>query len=354
MSQPKKGSRSGFTLIELLVVIAIIGVLMGLLLPAVQRIRAAANRTACANNIRQIGLAVQSANAAQGRLPPAYGIYNGKPSVTSLTTGVTTSYPGNGAGIPFGGSLFFHLLPHLEAAGTYQRFPPLFTTSNYVLAGTGQAPFTGIAGATFTADDNAAQFKVPSFMCPADISGDSSGVTTASGLSASNQSPWGENCYAGNFLVFGPTLVPSPKIPESVPDGLSNTIFFAEKPPISASGGNLWAAIPFFPSSPVTAQANYGGTFGYNMFATGATAYRIPQAPAYAGITFQSITPATPGNSLDAGSPHDSGINVAMGDGSAKFVSNQVSPQTWSALVTPYPIPAIGIPRSDVPGADWQ
>jgi prepilin-type N-terminal cleavage/methylation domain-containing protein/prepilin-type processing-associated H-X9-DG protein len=345
MSQPKNGTRSGFTLIELLVVIAIIGVLMGLLLPAINRIRAAANRTACANNIRQIGLALQAANSAQNRLPPAYGTYGGKPNVTSTTTGVVT---------PYAASLFFHLLPHLEQAGTYQRFPPVFTATNYSLAP--NAPLNGGVGMTGTADDNAAQFKVPSYICPADITGDASGVTTTSGLSASNQSAWGENCYAGNYLVFGPTLIPSPKIPESVPDGLSNTIFFAEKPPISNQGGNLWAAIPFFPQSPTAAQANYGGTFGYNLFAaaTPATAFRIPQPPNYIGITFQTIGPASPGNSLDAGSPHDSGINVAMGDGSAKFISSQVSPSTWSALVTPYPIPQIGIPRSDVPGSDWQ
>jgi prepilin-type N-terminal cleavage/methylation domain-containing protein/prepilin-type processing-associated H-X9-DG protein len=343
MSQPKNGIRSGFTLIELLVVIAIIGVLMGLLLPAIQKIRAAAARTACANNIRQIGLALHSANSAQGRLPPAYGVYNGKASVTAA----------NGTVTPYVASLFYHLLPHLEAAGTYQRFPPLFTATNYTLAP--NPPLAGGVGMTGTADDNAAQFKVPTYMCPSDTSGDASGVTTNSGLSTSNQSPWGENCYAGNYLIFGPTLVPSPKIPDSVPDGTSNTIFFAEKPPLSTGGGNLWAAIPFFPSSPAAAQANYGGTFGYNLFATTpATAYRIPQPPNYAGITFQQITPGTPGNSLDAGSPHDGGINVAMGDGSAKFISFQVLPSTWSALVTPYPIPQIGIPRSDVPGADWQ
>jgi prepilin-type N-terminal cleavage/methylation domain-containing protein/prepilin-type processing-associated H-X9-DG protein len=349
MSQPKKGARGGFTLIELLVVIAIIGVLMGLLLPAIQRVRAAANRTACANNIRQIGLALQSANAAQNRLPPAFGGYNGKP--TYQTVGNPPPPP-----TPYGASIFYHLLPHLEQAGTYQRFAPVFNyiAGNYTLAPAGvlsTPPNNGVG----SADDNAAQFKVPAYMCPADTTGDSSGITSASGLSGANGSVWGENCYAANYLVFGSELVASPKIPESVPDGLSSTIFFTEKPPICSNvGGNLWAAAPYFPASP---QSNYAGTFGYNRFFAGTTAaYRFPNPTnSYnASLSFQQIAPGTACNPLDAGTPHDSGINVAMGDGSVRFVSNSVSATTWSALVTPYPIPGLGIPRSDVPGADWQ
>jgi prepilin-type N-terminal cleavage/methylation domain-containing protein/prepilin-type processing-associated H-X9-DG protein len=342
MSQPKKGIRSAFTLIELLVVIAIIGVLMGLLLPAINRIRASANRLACENNIRQIGLGLQAANAAQNRLPPAFGTYNGKPSIT-VATGAQA-----GQVIPYSATLFYHLLPHLEAPGTYQRFPPLFnfTTNAFSLAPA--APFNNITNAAFTADDNAAQFKVPSYICPSDITGDSSGVTTSSGL---GNSPWGENCYAGNYFVFG--LVSSPKLPESVPDGLSSTIFFAEKPPICTSvgpGGNLWAAAPFFPTSPAS---NYGGTFGYDNFAAGANVFRIPNTKTGFSGTFQTIAPGASCDPRDAGSPHDSGINVAMGDGSAKFISNSISATTWAALVTPYPVPAINIVRPDVPGSDW-
>jgi prepilin-type N-terminal cleavage/methylation domain-containing protein/prepilin-type processing-associated H-X9-DG protein len=347
MSQPKKGARSGFTLIELLVVIAIIGVLMGLLLPAVQRIRAAANRTACENNIRQIGLGLQAANSAQNRLPPAFGVYNGR--FPPVTVGTTT--------VPYGASLFYHLLPHLEQAGTYQRLAPLFlANNNYVLPP--NAPVVGQG----TPDENAAQFKVPSYICPADTTGDSSGVTASSGLSTANGSVWGENCYAGNYLVFG--LISSPKIPESVPDGLSSTIFFTEKPPICGAGGNMWAAAPFWPSSP---QSNYGGTFGFNLFTMSTLGFNIFTGPPSGSVIpvgnnsairtatpFQQITPGGGCNPLDAGSPHDSGINVAMGDGSSRFISNSVSQTTWQALVTPYPVLALGQNRSDVPGSDWQ
>jgi prepilin-type N-terminal cleavage/methylation domain-containing protein/prepilin-type processing-associated H-X9-DG protein len=322
MSQPKKGARGGFTLIELLVVIAIIGVLMGLLLPAIQRVRAAANKTACSNNLRQIGIGTAAANSAQGRLPPAFGIFNGKP--VSVT-----------AGAPYAASIFYHLLPHLEAAGTYARLPPLFnyTTNTFVLA-----PNPPLGG---QADENNAGTSVKVYICPSDTTGDSSGITSSSGLAANV--PFGENCYGANYLVFG--LVSNPKLPESVPDGVSNTIFFTEKPPIcSAVGGNLWAAAPFFPTTP---QSNYAGTVGYNAFGTtAATQYVITSG-------FQTITPGVTCNPVMAGTPHDSGINVCMGDGSVRSVSASVSTTTWAALMTPYPVQALGQTRSDVPGSDW-
>src|SRR5207248_723201 len=141
---------NAFTLIELLVVIAIIGILIGLLVPAVQRVREAAARTQCGNNLHQIGIALHHYHDARGVFPPAYV---GDPKSQGNAYGV--AYPDDNGNGPSGFAWGVLLLPYLEQGPLYQQFnlnAPCWTPENAA----------------------AAKTKLPVFLCPS-ASGGSDG-----------------------------------------------------------------------------------------------------------------------------------------------------------------------------------
>jgi prepilin-type N-terminal cleavage/methylation domain-containing protein len=177
-------TRSAFTLIELLVVIAIIAILIALLIPAVQKVREAAARTQCTNNLKQWALATHSAHDVYKKLPAVIGPFPTK----------TCSSP-----CP---SVFFHLLPFVEQANIAAEAQKSFWLS--------------------------AAHPLALMQCPSDASF-SEGVATMTGPGYP-PSTFGTGSYASNPLVFGTTYGGTARIPSSFPDGTSNTILFVERP----------------------------------------------------------------------------------------------------------------------------
>jgi len=234
-------SRFGFTLIELLVVIAIIAVLIGLLLPAVQKVREAAARMTCANNLKQISLAAHNYDSANGCLPP--GVV-GHQYNTQRNSGFTWGAAGIGT--------LVYLLPYVEQDNIFRMLSPAPST-NFEPGGYGAAmTYHWYANSSYL---NAAYNQVKNFRCPSDnpdineygtfitLYTDATTLTMTGGyypngynlaerLGKSNYAPCagaiGEGSNAGWAVYAGPFTDLSNNKIGNIPDGTSNTVFFGE------------------------------------------------------------------------------------------------------------------------------
>jgi prepilin-type N-terminal cleavage/methylation domain-containing protein len=314
--------RRGFTLIELLVVIAIIAVLIGLLLPAVQKVREAANRIKCGNNLKQLGLAAQNYHDVNQHLPPGIGY---------------TPVACNGAF----GTYQFHLLPFLERGN-------LFDSS------LGSAPFLPPVGPTtvyYPGNNNVYSQPVKTFLCPSDPSVGPDGVVTINGFS------FGASSYAPNAMVIAPNGPQGKaRIPADIPDGTSNTILHAEKyarcsnttmAPAFRDGGTAWAycTSTFFPWLPP--PMNLPPKPFQPGFAIAALVARGAPNAIGPGSKFQ-VQPSPFLANCDptrAATAHTGGIQVGLADGSVRTLAPSMSGETWWAAVTPR--------GGEVLGSDW-
>ena len=289
-----RGPAAGFTLIELLVVIAIIGVLIALLLPAVQKVREAAARTRCLNNLRQLGLAIANyASAHNDQLPPS-----------SARTVVTGAAPEGFGPV----SLNFLLFPYLEQDVVFNAAiaPP---------AGHPNAGAIQTTGSLFVSTP----MKV--FICPSDSS-ISEGLTnyTNSGLAPAGYAVCN---YAHNIALYATPTAPdyyrAAFTIANIPDGTSNTISFIEHIGNCGSSFNSTRDLPSGPHGTSNTSTEGGHV------ATGGTNPALPLI----GVTQSTCTDS------GASSAHSGVIIVGLVDGSVRSMTGGITQTTFYRLLNP-------------------
>jgi hypothetical protein len=278
--------------------------LIGLLLPAVQKVREAAARMQCANNLKQLSLACHDyASAQQDAFPAAYN--------------TTTNQ-----------QVFIELLPYLERSNEFKLFIPAGSTNAQSGQNVGQT--------------------IKNFACPSD-------PTYGTGAGAPG---WALGSYTANFQVFGnPGLgnnygctLGYPNLKASFSDGTSNTLLFAEQYAQRPFGRQkLWSHGGWNPSwEAIFAYGNAAGTQNYNAGAPNMDSGTGSVGPNSKFLVVSSTVFAASGTATDIQAPtalHTGGMEVGMADGSVRLLNSGISGTTWWAACTP----SFG----DILGSDW-
>jgi len=295
-----------FTLIELLVVIAIIAILIGLLLPAVQKVREAAARIQSGNNLKQMSLALHNCNDSHSALPPSYGVFPGYPGTKN-------------------GTVFFHILPFLEQENAW-----LNVNTSGSIGAPAKIPDPANPGGPFidnwTGNPPAVAPAFKFFNAPADPTMPSAGTVPSLGWPSPSLTS-----YGANGSVFGPAVANSPPIggiPKSFPDGTSVTIVFAEKNAIcnnpTSYPGIVYSTVWHFGCDGAGAGNMQGGVGQVNSGAVYGTPYGLS-----GWSVFQHKPPVGTCDKWRHHSFVSGGCVVGMGDGSVKVVNPNVTATTW-------------------------
>jgi len=293
----------GFTLVELLVVIAIIGVLVALLLPAVQSARESSRRTKCLNHLKQLGIALHSYHDSLGGFPPGYLENN---PLTDRANWITL------------------LLPFHEQAALFQLYDP--TTS------------TGGGATNFKINST----NIPIMQCPSDVD------VPPAGYPGQTIGPF----VLGNYLAnngFGPMISEfRPELSVTKPgvfmvnsrtriaeiaDGTSNTLLVAECLNIPSPGGGTkydWRGNLTYPEYCLFHWNNAPNSSNPDWLRD-VLCVSVTRAPCIATHTAFNNRK----NIVSARSLHPSGVQVLLADGSGRFVTNVINLATWQALGSP-------------------
>jgi prepilin-type N-terminal cleavage/methylation domain-containing protein/prepilin-type processing-associated H-X9-DG protein len=335
MRPEKRDRRVGFTLIELLVVIAIIAILIGLLVPAVQKVREAASRGQCQNNMKQLALAMHNYHGANKKFPKnAYGGIDGRAPWNSWE-----NFSAN-----------YKLLPYIEQAPLYALFS--FSVSFGTNANGTNAPM---------------QQQLSIFLCPSAPSYNRPNTSVWNGPGCNYAWCSGSSLYtgqAGSTRFNGMIDIYNEHRIAEVTDGTSNTIFLSEVLSGTAlSGGSISYPYDIF----YAGSDNLFNSVVDKNFATPAEVTAIGSASlaaknglgnngslwawyAHGDTLFNTSAPPNwqypssggsccPGGAQDWGvgiipprSKHTGGVNAAMGDGSVRFITDSVDPLTFQRL----------------------
>jgi prepilin-type N-terminal cleavage/methylation domain-containing protein/prepilin-type processing-associated H-X9-DG protein len=340
LCRPRPNAR-GFTLIELLVVIAIIAILIGLLLPAVQKVREAASRMKCSNNLKQIALAAHNYESTNGTLPPRQHsvVIQG----TTCTSGATP---------------LVMMLAYVEQANKYNQFNLNYNVNS-------DAPIHSSIPPLANANALARSQDIPIYLCPSDPSQmytfTDAGRTNYFGSIGGDANPNSNSVLGGIFSMStsagqamkGYSLV-------SIGDGTSNTVMFAEvmrsRETNSATGSGIRDNITVIFDSSDSGWNNTDGTtipmcqtgspWGTSIKYVGQQYYRnLPSnyifthtlpinwnARVSTGTQHYSCGLTGFGSMhISASSYHTGGANAVMGDGSVRFFRDSISMPIWRA-----------------------